>query len=154
MSLIVAAGEQTVAISRSLPMTMSQLFDCFPSSAPNGARGDLRIEVGVTEAPGEIVVRVAGKGCVGAADVLAVGLLPLDTLRPRLVTLDLGGLSCISCLSMGVLVRFCRGVVRAGGRVRLADSLQELVRQALERAELLALFDPPVEREIADAVPA
>ena len=38
---------------------------------------------------------------------------------------------------------FRRGVVRAGGQVRLAESLQESVREALARAELLTLFDPP-----------
>jgi anti-anti-sigma regulatory factor len=105
--------------------------------------------VGFTEAPGEVVVRVAGQGCVGQADALAAGLLGLSARRPPLVTLDLSGLSCVSCLTMGVLVTFQRGVVRAGGRVRLAASLQEPVRVALERAGLFALFRPPEGREIA-----
>jgi anti-anti-sigma factor len=108
--------------------------------------------VGVTEVPGEVIVRVAGKGCVGQADALAAGLLGLSARRPARVTLDLSGLSCLSCLTLGVLVTFRRGVVRAGGRVRLAASLQEPVRGALERAGLFALFDSPVGREIATRV--
>jgi anti-anti-sigma regulatory factor len=96
--------------------------------------------VSVTEAPGEVFVRVAGEGCFGQADALAAGLLGLSARRPSLVTLDLSGLDCVSCLTMGVLATFRRGVVRAGGRVRLAASLQEPVREALERAGLLALF--------------
>jgi anti-anti-sigma factor len=117
--------------------------------SPEGVRRVPRIEVGVTEAPGEVVVRVAGKGCVGQADALEAALLGLSARRPALVTLDLSGLSCVSCLTMGVLVTFRRGVVRAGGRVRLAASLQEPVRVALERAGLFALFGSPGVCEIA-----
>ncbi|HKB38358.1 MAG TPA: STAS domain-containing protein, partial [Gemmataceae bacterium] len=94
-----------------------------PSPTPEGMRRVPRIEVAVTEAPGEVVVRVAGKGCVGQADALAAGLLGLSARRPALVTLDLSGLSFISSLAMGTLVSFHRGVVRAGGRVRLAAGL-------------------------------
>jgi hypothetical protein len=42
---------------------------------------------------------------------------------------------------MGVLVTYRRGVVRAGGRVRLAAELQPAVHEALARAELLDLFE-------------
>jgi anti-anti-sigma regulatory factor len=108
--------------------------------------------VGVTEAPGEVVVRVAGQGCFGQADALAAGLLGLSARRPSRVTLDLSGLKCVSALAMGILVSFRRGVVRADGRVRLAAPLQEPVRAALERAGLLALFGPPGGQETATRV--
>jgi anti-anti-sigma regulatory factor len=101
-----------------------------------------------------MIVRAAGKGCIGEADALAASLLRLGTLRPRLVTLDLSGLSCVSSLTMGVLVAFWRGVVRTGGRVRLAPSLQEPVRGALARAGLLDLFNTPGECEVANAAPS
>jgi anti-anti-sigma regulatory factor len=90
-----------------------------------------------------MIVRLAGKGCVGQADALAGGLLVLTARRAPLVTLDLSGLECVASLSMGVLVTFRQGVIRGGGRVRLAPSFQEPVRAALERAGLLALFDAP-----------
>jgi hypothetical protein len=46
---------------------------------------------------------------------------------------------------MRVLVEFRRGLVRAGGQARLAAALREPVREALERAGLLALFGSPEE---------
>jgi anti-anti-sigma regulatory factor len=101
---------------------------------------DARIEVGVTEAPAEVIVHVAGEGCISQAGALAAGLLGLSARRPSLVTLDLSGLNCLSTLAMEALVAFRRGVLRAGGRVRLAATLQEPVREALGRAGLLALF--------------
>jgi anti-anti-sigma factor len=114
------------------------------------------IEVRIQEAPGEVVVRIAGEAPVGQAGQLADALLGVSCRRPRLVTLDLAGLSFISSLAMGVLVAFRRGIVRAGSRVRLAAPLQEPVRQALARAELLTLFGWPAEAEAckADVAPA
>jgi anti-anti-sigma regulatory factor len=103
----------------------------------------------ITEVPSEVIVHVAGKGCVGAADALAAALLSINARRPSLVTPELSGLSCISSLTMGVLTRFRQGVVRAGGQVRLATSLQVPVREALERAGLFVLFDPPRGHEMA-----
>jgi anti-anti-sigma regulatory factor len=88
-----------------------------------------------------MIVRVAGKGCVGQADALEAALLSLGARWPSLVTLDLSGLKCVSCLTIGVLVRFRRGVVRAGGRVGLAADLQPKVREALDRGGLMSLFD-------------
>jgi anti-anti-sigma factor len=102
-----------------------------------------RVELSINETPAEVIVRVAGEVRLGQVDELAAALLCLSARRPALVTLDLSGLSFISSLAMGVLVTFRRGVVRAGGRVRLADTLQGSVREALVRAELLALFDSP-----------
>jgi anti-anti-sigma regulatory factor len=72
-------------------------------------------------------------------------LLGLSALRPPLVTLDLGELSFVSSLALGVMLAFRRGIVRAGGSVCLAPTLQDPVRAALERTELLALFAPPAE---------
>jgi anti-anti-sigma factor len=98
------------------------------------------IEVTARESNGEVVVRVAGKGCVGQAATLATGLLGLSTRRQAQVALDLSGLKCVSSLALGVLVAFRRGIVRSGGRVRLAPSLQSPVRKRLEEAGLLPLF--------------
>jgi hypothetical protein len=50
-------------------------------------------------------------------------------------------LRSISSLAMGVLVAYRRGVVRAGGRVRLAGGLQPAVHEALARAELFDMFE-------------
>ena len=67
----------------------------------------------------------------------------MSALRPPLVTLDLSGLCAVSCLSVGDLLTFRRGLVRAGSRVRLVGTSQEHVRAALNRVGLLALFGSP-----------
>jgi anti-anti-sigma factor len=99
--------------------------------------------VGVGKATGEVVVRLVGEAGIRQADEVTSALLGLSALRPPLVTVDLSGLNAVSCLTLGVLVTFRRGIVRAGGRVRLAAALREPVRVALEQAGLLALFGPP-----------
>jgi anti-anti-sigma factor len=120
-----------------------------PSPAPEAARRVPRIEVSVREAPGEVVVRLAGEASFGLAGELAGVLLCVSVRRPPLVTLDLSGLTFVSCLALGALVAFRRGVVGAGGRFRLAAALQEPVRASLERAGLLTLFGWPEGVEVA-----
>ena len=115
-----------------------------PSVPPDA--GSLGIELALGETSGEVVVRVSGEAGVRQADRLTAALARLNALRPPLVTLDLAGLRSVSCLALGVLASFHRGLVCAGGRVRLAPALREPVRQALERAGLLALVGLP-ERE-------
>jgi anti-anti-sigma factor len=90
-----------------------------------------------------MILRLAGEAGVRQVGALEAALLPLCACRPRVLILDLGGLTHISCLATGVLVEFCRGVVRHGCRIRLADVLHESVREALARAGLLALFESP-----------
>jgi anti-anti-sigma regulatory factor len=92
------------------------------------------------QVPWEVVVRLAGSGGFNKADALTAILPPLSAGRPSLVTLDLSKLNFLSSLVMDELVSFRRGVVRTGGRVRLAGTLQQPVREALERTGLLALF--------------
>jgi anti-anti-sigma factor len=94
------------------------------------------LEVTVREMSDEVVVQVKGEAMVTSARAL------LDAARrSAVVTLDLSQLRCISSLAMGVLVTFRRGVVRRGGRVRLAEGLQPAVQEALMRAQLLDLFE-------------
>jgi hypothetical protein len=50
---------------------------------------------------------------------MTAALVRLTAQRPPLVTVDLSGLSAISCLVMGVLMAFQHWLVRSGGRVRL-----------------------------------
>jgi anti-anti-sigma regulatory factor len=74
---------------------------------------------------------------------LTAALLPLSACRPKLLILDLSKLTTLSCLAIGVLAEFCRGVARHGCRLRLAEPLQEPVREALVRVDLFARFDSP-----------
>jgi anti-anti-sigma factor len=108
------------------------------------------VEVAVTQTSEAVSVRVKGKATVKSAGALVDGLLGLAARRPAVVTLDLSELRSISCLAMGGLVAYCRGVVRAGGRVCLADELQPAVREALTRARLFDLFETTAEAGPAD----
>jgi anti-anti-sigma factor len=104
--------------------------------------------VSVIQTTAGLVIRLQGDATVQSVSVLEAGLLGPSACRPPVVTLDLSELRSISCLAMGVLVAYRRGVVRTGGRVRLAEELQPAVHEALARAELLGLFEAS-----ADAAP-
>jgi anti-anti-sigma factor len=107
------------------------------------------VEVTASHTSDALVIRVKGEAKVECAGALQDGLLAPAARRPAVVTLDLSELRSISSLAMGVLVTFRRGVVRTGGRVRLAGELQPAVHAALARAELFDLFETT-----ADAGPA
>jgi hypothetical protein len=77
----------------------------------------------------------------------------LSARRAPLVTLDLSRLSLLSTLALGALATFRRGIVRAGGRVRLVPSLQERVRESLERTGMIALFKVAEDSEVLVAAP-
>jgi anti-anti-sigma factor len=94
-----------------------------------------------------MVVRLVGEAGIRQVGELTAALLPLSARRPRLLILDLSGLTQLSCLAVGVLADFCRGILRNGCRVCLADTLNDSVREALVRTELLALFDLPDEAD-------
>jgi anti-anti-sigma factor len=82
-----------------------------------------------------------GEAGVAEAGALEAALLPLAARRPASVTFDLGGLTFLSSLAMGVLVSYRRAAARAGTRVFLAPDLHPAVREALDRAELSGLFE-------------
>jgi anti-anti-sigma regulatory factor len=88
-----------------------------------------------------MLVCIKGDATVDAAGSLLHGLLVPSTRRQVIVTIDLSELRSISSLAMGVLVAYRRSVIRRGGQVRLAEGMQAAVREALARAEILALFE-------------
>jgi anti-anti-sigma factor len=112
------------------------------------------VQVTVSPTIDDMVIRIKGEAGVECAVGLEKGLLGPAARRPAVVILDLSELSSISCLAMGVLVAYRRGVVRSGGRVRLAEELQPAVREALTRAELLSLFEPSTKFEPQSDRPA
>jgi anti-anti-sigma factor len=128
-----AQGDQTQVVALALPAACGYR----PSVA------DPPVQVTITHTAADMVIQVKGEARVDCAGALMGGLLGPAACRPAVVTLDLSELRSISSLAMGVLVAYRRGVVRTGGRVRLAEELQPAVREALTRAELLDLFEPP-----------
>jgi anti-anti-sigma factor len=132
-----------------LPVPPAGTSDSGAEGRPAGAL----LEVTVTEAAGEAVVRIEGEATYRGAESLEAALLGLTARRPVLVRLDLSGLRCISCLAMGVLARLCRGVVRRGGWVRLAPLPSAAVHGDLQRAGLLELLGATADKpsELASA---
>jgi anti-anti-sigma regulatory factor len=97
-----------------------------------------------------MVIRVKGEARAECAGALLDGLLAAGR-RPALVTLDLSELRSVSRLALGVLAAYCRGVVRTGGRVRLAGLLHPAVNESVARAELLDLLETSTAGQPAQA---
>jgi anti-anti-sigma factor len=125
-----------------------------PARTANGHPAVAQLEVTVSEAAGEAVVRLEGEASFLAAEFLDSALLGFNARRPLRVCLDLSGLRCISCLAMGVLASFSRGVVRAGGRVRLGPRPAPAVHADLQRAGLLDLLGAAEDKPSVAASPA
>jgi anti-anti-sigma factor len=109
-----------------------------PAKRPGPA---LRLEVEVLEKEEGVVVRLGGEAGVAEAGALEAALLRVAARRPACVTFDLSQLLFISTLAMGVLAAYRRAAVGAGVRVCLAPDLHPAVREALDRAGLLGLFE-------------
>src|SRR5262249_1133029 len=109
--------------------------------APRPSAAAVQVEVSQTaDSRVSRVIRVKGEARAECAGALLDGLFAPGP-RPEVATLDLSELRSISPLALGVLAAYRRGVVRTGGRVRLAGVLQPAVNESLARAELLDLLE-------------
>jgi anti-anti-sigma factor len=86
-------------------------------------------------------VAIQGEASFDQAEVISAQLLRLPLDGYSLVVLDLAELTSLSCLAIGALVDYRRGVWRRGVEVRLAN-VQAKVWLALESAGLGKLFEP------------
>jgi anti-anti-sigma factor len=109
------------------------------------------LQVVASQTGDDMVIQLKGEAGMESGGALLAALMGPAAHQPTLVTLDLSELRFISSLAMGLLVIYRRGVLRAGGKVRLADRLQPSVAEALARARLLDLFETTPSRE---AVPS
>ena len=100
-----------------------------------------RMAVEVLETATGVLFRVRGEVGIAEAGALGASLSRLVASRPASLTLDLSELLFISSLALAVLKAYRGAAVRAGARVRLAPDLHPVVREALDRAELTALFE-------------
>ena len=127
---------------REAPTERPQVASAVPARrSPHSLAVVPGVEVAVEKTPDGISIRVKGEARVDCVDGLLDSLLAPAASRPPVVTLDLSELRCISSIAVGVLVAYRRGVVRAGGQVRLAKGLQPAVYKALARAELFEVFE-------------
>ena len=128
------------------PAEGAALGDRPPTAPAVQARCNLRspgaaVQVEVSQTADGMVLRVKGEALDECAGALLDGLFAPTARPPSVVTVDLSELRSISCLALGVLVGYCRSVVRGGGRVRLAGVLQPVVSESLGRAGLFDLIE-------------
>jgi len=132
--------------------TRSYSWQCVPACNHNPLSDHLPrpfgIDVTMSEKAGEVIVHLKGEVPAIEACALEARLPGLSSRAPDRVTIDLSELTFLSALAMGVLVRFRRAVVRAGGRMRLSPTLQPQVRESLEVAKLTELFELATERNM------
>jgi anti-anti-sigma factor len=126
--------------SRDIPATAPRLSRLHSQPAPLPAA-----PVAVSQSADAKVIQIKGEARADSAGALLNGLLSPAARRSPIVILDLSELRSISCLALGVLRNYCRGVVRNGGRVRLGQYLQPEVKEALKQADLVDLFEPAAE---------
>ena len=110
------------------PAEGAALADRAPRAPALPAHCDFRslgaaVQVEVSQTADGMVLRVKGEALDECAGALLDGLFAPAARPPSVVTLDLSELRSISSLARGVLVGYCRSVVRRGGRVRLAGVL-------------------------------
>jgi anti-anti-sigma factor len=95
----------------------------------------------VQRGPHFLTVAIQGEASFDQAEVIAAQLLRVPLDGSSLVVLDLAELTFLSCLAMGALVAYRRGLGRRGVEVRLAN-VSAQVWLALESAGLGQLFEP------------
>jgi anti-anti-sigma factor len=96
------------------------------------------MDVQIETLPEAIVVHIKGE-CAITLQPLESTFLRLSATRPKLVVLDMAGVTFISSLGMGSMLAFRRSLVSHGGQVRLA-AVQPLVLDAFRRAHLYEVF--------------
>jgi anti-anti-sigma factor len=96
------------------------------------------MDVQIETLPDAVVVHIKGE-CAITLTPLEATFLQLSAKRPKLVVLDLAGVTFISSLGMGSMLAFRRGLHSHGGQVRLA-AVQPLVLEAFRRAHLYDVF--------------
>jgi stage II sporulation protein AA (anti-sigma F factor antagonist) len=96
------------------------------------------MDVQIETVPEAVIVHVKGE-CAITLQPLESVFLRLAAQRPKLVVLDLAGVTFISSLGMGSMLAFRRGLVSHSGQVRLA-AVRPLVLEAFRRAHLYEVF--------------
>jgi anti-anti-sigma factor len=110
-----------------------------------------RLELTLVEVPRGAVVQARGELGTAEADLLALHLRRLAALRAPRVVFDLSGVTFVSSLALGLLVRFWHGQTRCGRAVALA-ALPPGVAEAVRVTGLDELF--PVFAGVDDALAA
>jgi anti-anti-sigma factor len=97
------------------------------------------LAVTISNFDGGALVRLEGEAGIVGLDKLEVALARVLARRSRLALLDLSGLTSLSSLAIGQLVRLHRDLGRWNGRVQIA-SCPAVIREVLEVAQVADCF--------------
>jgi anti-anti-sigma factor len=130
-----AAGLTASRVAESSPTTPSTSKS--PAPRPESREA---LDIKISEQERGVVVCLSGYAGSTNLHTLEFTLIRLSARRVPLAVLDLSGLTLLSSLAMGMLVRFNRDLGRWQGRVKLAG-VPAHIREALETAMLTTLFE-------------
>ena len=109
-----------------------------------------RLTISTEEAPGAIIIKLAGEANVEEVDELERQLERLATVRVPLFVMDLSGLAFAASLAMSTLLRF-RSQLKSEGRALALADLRPMVCHAFKHAQLHRVFtiSPTVEEALS-----
>ncbi len=96
-------------------------------------------EVSISNHRGTPVLKLAGEARL-SIETLEEAALHLKAERPALLVVDVSGLSYMSSLTMGALVKLHRAINSQGGKVKFAGA-QPRIQEVLQYARLDTLFE-------------
>jgi anti-anti-sigma factor len=131
---------------RFIPLPRVSRLDYFPRDLRSNAQMAAELTVTVDGTTGEaLVARIQGEAGVANSPTLERELTRIIARHPKLLVLDVSGMTFISSLAMSYLVHLNRGVKSHGGAVRVAGASPTIIT-ALKRCkldELFQFFDTP-----------
>jgi len=108
------------------------------------------LKVEISHANDTTLVRLIGEARLDIEDA-AFQLNRVVAFHPKSVVVDASQLTFLSSIGMSLLLNLRRSAAHSGGKVKLAG-LQPLVKNAMEHATLLQLFE--IYPDLASAMPA
>jgi anti-anti-sigma factor len=97
------------------------------------------LAVTISDFDGRVLVRLEGEAGIVGLEKLEVAFARVIARRAPVAVLDLSGLTFVSSLAIGQLVRLRRDLNRWNGRVKIA-SCPPAIREALQTAGLIDCF--------------
>ena len=102
-----------------------------------------KVQIRADERDDALVLHLNGDAGVEQADELDRQLRACLLIKRALIVLECSGLTFLSSVSLGVLLRFRKEIIDAGGKLALA-ALKPIVHESLRRAglhQIFALYD-------------
>jgi anti-anti-sigma factor len=97
------------------------------------------LTVELFEKPSALLILLKGEASIAGAAEMEKRLLSVVARKPRLLVIDMSGVTIISSIAISVLTQLHRGVSNRGGEVVIAGATG-IVQDSMVRARLNRLF--------------